>query len=78
MRRLAGLDLPRERTLEILTQLGFPIESDGADLTVQPPTWRRDVEGKADLVEEVARIAGYRRPAGDAAAADWPAPSAAC
>ncbi len=26
---------------------------------VQPPTWRRDVEGKADLVEEVARIAGY-------------------
>jgi len=28
---------------------------------VQPPSWRRDVEGKADLVEEVARIAGYDR-----------------
>ena len=26
---------------------------------MQPPTWRRDVDGKADLVEEVARIAGY-------------------
>jgi phenylalanyl-tRNA synthetase beta chain len=26
---------------------------------VTPPSWRRDVEGKADLVEEVARIEGY-------------------
>jgi phenylalanyl-tRNA synthetase beta chain len=26
---------------------------------VQPPSWRRDVEGKADLVEEVTRIAGF-------------------
>ena len=26
---------------------------------VTPPTWRRDVEGKADLVEEVARIEGF-------------------
>lgn len=32
---------------------------DGSPWTVTPPTFRRDVEGKADLVEEVARIAGY-------------------
>ena len=32
-------------------------EVDGARVTV--PTWRRDVEGPADLVEEVARITGY-------------------
>ncbi|MDR3513716.1 MAG: phenylalanine--tRNA ligase subunit beta [Caulobacteraceae bacterium] len=59
VRRLAGLEQPRERTLEILTKLGFSYENNGAYLTVQPPTWRRDVDGKADLVEEVARIAGY-------------------
>jgi phenylalanyl-tRNA synthetase beta chain len=57
--RLSGLPAPREETLRILTALGFSIEGEGAALSVQPPTWRRDVEGKADLVEEVARIAGY-------------------
>ncbi len=59
VQHLAGLDLPRERTLEILTKLGFSYENNGVGVTVQPPTWRRDVDGKADLVEEVARIAGY-------------------
>jgi phenylalanyl-tRNA synthetase beta chain len=59
VRRLSGLDLPRERTLEILEALGFWFEDHGQALSVQPPSWRRDVDGKADLVEEVARIAGY-------------------
>jgi phenylalanyl-tRNA synthetase beta chain len=59
VRRLAGLELPRERTLDILARLGFTVSGAGAALSVQPPTWRRDVDGKADLVEEVARIAGY-------------------
>jgi phenylalanyl-tRNA synthetase beta chain len=57
--RLTGLSVAREGTIEILTHLGFTVEGHGASLIVTPPTWRRDVEGKADLVEEVARIAGY-------------------
>jgi phenylalanyl-tRNA synthetase beta chain len=57
--KLSGLNVGRETTLEILTKLGFKIEGHGVNLTVTPPTWRRDVEGKADLVEEVARIAGF-------------------
>jgi len=57
--RLSGLSIGREGVLEILTKLGFKIEGHGTQVTVTPPTWRRDVEGKADLVEEVARIAGY-------------------
>jgi phenylalanyl-tRNA synthetase beta chain len=57
--RLSGLNVGREGALEILAKLGFLIEGQGVAVTVVPPTWRRDVDGKADLVEEVARIAGY-------------------
>jgi phenylalanyl-tRNA synthetase beta chain len=57
--RLSGLAATNERITDILTQLGFELEPTGATYKVQPPTWRRDVDGKADLVEEVARIAGY-------------------
>jgi phenylalanyl-tRNA synthetase beta chain len=53
--RLSGLDIPEARTWKILTDLGFERIGD----LVQPPSWRPDVGGKADLVEEVARIAGF-------------------
>ena len=52
---LSGLSLDRGRIDGILSALGFSLDGD----QVAPPSWRRDVEGKADLVEEVARIAGY-------------------
>ncbi|MDB5439378.1 MAG: phenylalanine--tRNA ligase subunit beta [Caulobacteraceae bacterium] len=54
--RLSGMAIPAERSKEILQALGFTVDS---DWMVTPPSWRRDVGGKADLVEEVARIAGY-------------------
>jgi phenylalanyl-tRNA synthetase beta chain len=52
---LGGIDVPGERQREILEGLGF--EMKGPLVTV--PSWRRDVEGSADLVEEIARITGY-------------------
>ncbi|HRJ63514.1 MAG TPA: phenylalanine--tRNA ligase subunit beta [Brevundimonas sp.] len=55
---LTGLSLDDERIAEILTRLGFELAL-GTPWTVTPPSWRRDVEGPADLVEEVARIEGY-------------------
>jgi phenylalanyl-tRNA synthetase beta chain len=55
---LTGLTVGRARIIEILKALGFAVE-DGDALRVQAPSWRRDVEGPADLVEEVARIEGF-------------------
>ncbi|MDP3749363.1 MAG: phenylalanine--tRNA ligase subunit beta [Phenylobacterium sp.] len=55
VKQLSGLDLQPKRIDDILRDLGFHQEGD----LVLPPSWRRDVEGKADLVEEVARIEGY-------------------
>ncbi len=56
---LGGVGVTPERQQEILTTLGFGIEINGAALTVAPPSWRADIEGEADLVEEVLRIEGY-------------------
>jgi phenylalanyl-tRNA synthetase beta chain len=55
VRKLSGLEVSAQRIDEILTKLGFEVDGDA----VTPPSWRRDVEGKADLVEEVARIEGF-------------------
>jgi phenylalanyl-tRNA synthetase beta chain len=52
---LGGIDIPVAKQMVILERLGFVIK--GGDALV--PSWRRDVEGSADLVEEVTRIVGY-------------------
>ncbi|GAM96493.1 phenylalanyl-tRNA synthetase beta chain [alpha proteobacterium U9-1i] len=61
VRTLAGIDVSATRTRAILKSLGFETsaEGQGKKLIVEPPTWRRDVEGSADLVEEIARIEGF-------------------
>ncbi|MEI9990643.1 MAG: phenylalanine--tRNA ligase subunit beta [Rhizomicrobium sp.] len=58
--RLGGIDVSKAETVSILTRLGFAVE-DGAPLKVTPPSWRGDVHGKADLVEEVVRIHGLNK-----------------
>ena len=59
VQRLSGLTVPPGKTLSILTALGFEVEQGTPRWTVRPPSWRRDVDGSADLVEEVARIVGF-------------------
>lgn len=52
---LGGLAVPADRQKTILESLGFMVD---ADWNVTVPSWRRDVDGPADLVEEVIRIEG--------------------
>jgi len=58
--RLAGLEVPKDEIVRILKSLGFVVEG-GETMSVTPPSWRSDVEGRADLVEEVVRIYGLDR-----------------
>ncbi len=58
VKRLTGLDLSAAEIKVTLQSLGFFVSGQGTSWKVVPPSWRPDVEGKADLVEEVTRIVG--------------------
>ncbi len=58
-KRLTGVDIPEQEQLYILGSLGFEIDGDNAPYTVQAPSWRPDILGSADLVEEIIRVYGY-------------------
>ncbi len=62
VKRLLGFELTAEQIREYLDRLGFTVASaDETTLAVTPPPWRRDVAISADVVEEIARMAGYER-----------------
>ncbi len=56
---LGGIAIAPERQKEILTALGFSVIEQGGRWQVAVPSWRRDVDGAPDLVEEVTRITGF-------------------
>ncbi|ADH87649.1 phenylalanyl-tRNA synthetase, beta subunit [Ancylobacter novellus DSM 506] len=59
--KLTGLVASDSEQVETLGKLGFKVEGTSGTARVTPPSWRGDIEGKADLVEEVVRIAGLDR-----------------
>src|SRR5271170_2936184 len=54
--RLTGLDIPRAEGEAILAKLGFALVGDASQ--VETPSWRPDIDGKADIVEQIVRIVG--------------------
>jgi phenylalanyl-tRNA synthetase beta chain len=56
---LGGLELGAGEQAQILENLGFEVTAKRAKLIAQVPSWRPDIDGEADLVEEVLRVKGY-------------------
>lgn len=56
---LGGLAVTPHVSTKILEDLGFAVAPRDDALAVTPPSWRGDVIGEADLVEEVLRVTGY-------------------
>jgi phenylalanyl-tRNA synthetase beta chain len=57
-KRLTGVAVHQAEQKVILQSLGFHVSGTGERVKVSPPSWRPDIDGKADLVEEVIRIVG--------------------
>ena len=58
--RLTGVDYPREQVVGLLREIGCQVSDDGgATVRVSAPSWRPDLTGSAELVEEIARLDGY-------------------
>ncbi len=56
---LIGVEVEDERIVSILNSLGLPTTINGKEITCRVPSIRDDIEGRADLAEEVMRIYGY-------------------
>jgi phenylalanyl-tRNA synthetase beta chain len=59
VKELGGVDVSPERSQEILEILGFEVTQKDGGWEAHVPSWRHDIVGEADLVEEVLRIHGF-------------------
>jgi phenylalanyl-tRNA synthetase beta chain len=61
LKRLAGFTAPLTEVRRALERLGFFVAGQGERVKIAVPSWRADVQGRADIVEEVVRILGVDR-----------------
>jgi phenylalanyl-tRNA synthetase beta chain len=58
---LLGMPIDRDEAIGILRRLEFDASFDGDVLNVTAPSYRRDIHERQDIIEEIARVAGYDR-----------------
>ena len=58
VKRLSGLDLDASAIKKMLEALGIALDGKGKHIEATPPSWRPDITGPSDLVEEVVRLIG--------------------
>ncbi len=61
VQQLSGAEFSNAEIASTLKKLGFTVEGQAPSLTVTAPSWRPDIHGAADLVEEVVRLSGADR-----------------
>ncbi|HSA79915.1 MAG TPA: phenylalanine--tRNA ligase subunit beta [Geminicoccaceae bacterium] len=61
VKRLSGLALDAREIKRLLASLGVALSGKGKQAKAAPPSWRPDIAGPADLVEEVVRLTGVDR-----------------
>ena len=71
-KRLTGVDIDAATQKDILSALGFTVDGESAS----PPSWRSDILGKADLVEEIVRVYGFDKIPALPVASEHPVPGA--
>ena len=57
--KLLGIDIPKANAVDILKRLNFGVKETGDELTLQVPPYREDIDGYADIAEELIREYGY-------------------
>jgi phenylalanyl-tRNA synthetase beta chain len=58
VKRLSGLELGAGEIKRLLASLGVALDGKGKQVKATPPSWRPDITGPPDLVEEVVRLVG--------------------
>ncbi len=54
-----GIQIKKKEIIKILEDLGFKTKQQGKAIRVEVPSWRPDIYGQIDLVEEIIRIKGF-------------------
>ena len=62
--KLLGIEVPHDEAIDILKRLNFGVEDGGDNLTLHVPPYREDIDGYADIAEELIREYGYDRVTG--------------
>ena len=59
IKSLGGVDITKDKQKAILESLGFSVSEKGNVFNITVPSFRPDIEGEADIVEEILRIYGF-------------------